>query len=850
MAKTVINLVKELGVKKTSDVMELLEQVGVNTHAEGFGVMTRIDDDIVAKLQQMRNAGSDTSSVQGALAAAAVEPVAAPKATSTRRQVEEDAALDLKAGVKRTATKDFFGSRQKPAVTAGSPTAAGASETRSPAQRPAGAEGTQAAAVRQPRAEPGQPARPAPAQRPDLSGGPRIISMPDPNDRRTASRPAGGGPAPVGDKKKIGAGGRAVGAKDKRKDDDAGGRRRKLKDIAVTDTEDDRLRSRKRVFKIAGQRAEPSATVVPHIRITGPMQLREVAGASGIKVAEIVRFLMRELSIMAGINHVATVDEIQLIADHFGIKQTLALEDQPESELEQFEQVSAENLQPRPPVVTIMGHVDHGKTKLLDTIRTANVIAGEAGGITQHIGAYQVEKKGKHVTFIDTPGHEAFTAMRARGSQVTDIVILVVAADDGVMPQTVEAVNHAKAANVPIIVAVNKMDKPDANPDRIKTQLSEHGLTPEEWGGDVVFSPVSALKAEGIDELLDSILLASELIDPKADPTAPPFGVVIESQVDTGIGVVATVLVQQGTLVKGQFILSGTSVGRIKRMENERGEEIEVAGPSAPVRIIGFTDPPENGDRIYAFANKKQAQAIADDREAQSRVASANKASGRMSLESFFAKASAGELKELNLIVKADVGGSAEALTESLNKLNVEGVKTTVISTGVGQINETDINLAAASKAVVIGFHVGVSGTAKKLAEREHVQIKLYDIIYKVTEDIELAMKGMLDPEYEEKPLGRVEVRAIFKSDKSGTSVVAGGYVLDGVARRNAKFRLRRGQEVIFENGTLGSLRRFKDDVREVASGFECGFLLETGNVPSAEGDILELYEVVAKARF
>jgi translation initiation factor IF-2 len=394
------------------------------------------------------------------------------------------------------------------------------------------------------------------------------------------------------------------------------------------------------------------------------------------------------------------------------------------------------------------------------------------------------------------------------------------------------------------------MDKPDANPDRVKNQLSEYGLTPEEWGGDVVFSPVSALKAEGIDELLDSILLASELIDPKADATAPPFGVVIESQVDTGIGVVATVLVQQGTLEKGQFILSGTSVGRIKRMENERGEEIEKAGPSAPVRIIGFTDPPENGDRIYAFANKKQAQAIADDREAQSRVASAAKASGRMSLESFFAKASAGEIKELNLIVKADVGGSAEALTESLNKLNVEGVKTTVISTGVGQINETDVNLAAASRAVVIGFHVGVSGTAKKIAEREHVQVKLYDIIYKVTEDIELAMKGMLDPEYEEKPLGRVEVRAIFKSDKSGGSVVAGGYVLDGVARRNAKFRLRRGQEIVFENGVLGSLRRFKDDVREVASGYECGFLLETGNVASAEGDILELYEVVAKARF
>ena len=477
----------------------------------------------------------------------------------------------------------------------------------------------------------------------------------------------------------------------------------------------------------------------------------------------------------------------------------------------------------------------------MDAIRRANVVAGEAGGITQHIGAYQIERKGKQITFIDTPGHEAFTAMRARGSQVTDIVILVVAADDGVMPQTIEAIDHARAADVPIIVAVNKIDKADANPERVSNQLAERGLVPEEWGGDTVFVNISALKGEGIDELLEMILLTAELADPKADPKAPPFGVVVESQVDTGIGVVATVLVQQGEMVKGQFILSGTAIGRIKRMENYLGEEVAMAGPAMPVRVIGFHEPPENGDKVYSFKNKKQAQAIADQRIAKVRATAAAGASGRMTLEAFFKKAEEGEVKDLNLVVKADVGGSAEALVDSIKKIEVEGAKCNVVASGVGQINETDVNLAAASNAVLIGFGVAVSLTAKRLAEREHVDVRLYDIIYEITENIELAMKGLLEPEFEERALGRIEVRAIFKKDKSST--VAGCYVLDGLAKRGAKYRLRRGKDIIFELMTLHSLKRFKDDVREVASGFECGLLVENNNVE--EGDILELFEIV-----
>jgi translation initiation factor IF-2 len=875
MSKSVISLVKELGVKSTNEVLALLRQAGVDVDAEGFGVMSKVDDSIVARLQGGRPAEEKPAAKRPAPPKTEAPAEAAP-ARAKRPPVDEATSAAAAAAPARQAAprKDFFGVKTAPAApppAAAEPAAAGSTPA-----RPQAAPGGQGQPQRRPleaQANAQRPAAPGAAQaqqgeaprrpaRPDLSSGPRIISMPDPQEaarlraqRDGASRPpvGGGGSGPMrrpGGPPPAAAPAPGAGSRgkpgDKRREAEAaaGGKRRRLKSIGGQ-ADDDKVRSRKRVFKVANQRMDSGNAVVPVIKITGQMQLRDVASETGVKVSDIVRFLMRELGISANINHLASVEEIEMIAAHFGIQATVALNQEPESELLQFEEVVAERQVARPPVVTIMGHVDHGKTKLLDTIRTTNVVAGESGGITQHIGAYQVEKKGKHITFIDTPGHEAFTAMRARGSQVTDIVILVVAADDGVMPQTVEAINHAKAAKVPIIVAINKMDKHDANPDKVKQQLMTYELIAEEYGGDTVFVPVSALKAQGIDELLDMILLTAELVDPKGDPTAPPFGVVIESQVDPGIGVVATVLVRQGTLKKGQFILSGTSVGRIKRMENEWGKEVESAGPSTPVRIIGFSEPPENGDKIFCFQNKKQAQAISDQRIGEARSRAAASASGRISLETYRTRLTEGKTTDLNLIIKADVGGSAEALVESLKKIEVETIRCNVIASGVGQVNDSDVDLATASNAVIIGFHTGITNSAKRLAEREKVDIRLYDIIYKVTEDIELAMKGLLAPVFEEKALGRVEVRAIFKQEKGST--ISGGYVLEGIARRGAKYRLRRAKEIVQENKTLDSLRRFKDDVREVASGFECGFVLDGTDVQ--EGDILELYEVVQVKR-
>ena len=856
MPKSVISLVKELGAKNTTEVLELLRRVGVDVEAEGFGVMSKVEDEVIAQLHGVKS---------GKVAAPKSEAPAKSRPARRRIAEEEPAKLDLSAEPKRKeARKDFFGVRRQTVPVTPTPDEKEAEPAQEPEPKskrrqiiteakPAMANAsasTGAQAKPSERRTASGERRPKEAAKPDLSRGPKIISMPDPeevNRMRVARESGGGGAAPGGAKKKTAAKGR-----DKRKagaanEGDFAGHRRRIKEIVAGGDDDVRMRSRKRVFKVSGRKSEQTQTVVPHLKITGEMSIRDVAKSTGTKVAEIVRFLMRDLDVFANINYVASIEEIQLIAENFGIKHTVSLDREPEHELKQFEEIAEENLQQRPPVVTVMGHVDHGKTKLLDAIRLSNVVEGEAGGITQHIGAYIVEKKGKHIAFIDTPGHEAFTAMRARGSQVTDIVILVVAADDGVMPQTVEAIDHAKAAEVPIIVAVNKIDKPEANPDRVKNQLSERGLVPEEWGGDTVFCHVSALKKEGLDELLEMILLTAELVDPKADPNAPPCGVVIESKVDTGIGVVATVLVQQGTLSKGQFLLSGTHIGRIRRMENERGEEVQKATPSVPVQIIGFADPPENGEKVYAFQNKKQVQAIADQRldKMRATATAVGGASSRMSLEAFYQKQQEGEVKDLNVIIKADVGGSAEALEDSLKKIEVSGATCNVVSAGVGQINESDVNLAAASNAVIIGFAVPCAPTAKRLAEQEHVDVRLYDIIYKVTEDIESAMKGLLEPEYETVNLGRLEVRAIFKQDKSGT--VAGGYVLDGMVKRNAKYHLLRGKERVLEEMTLSSLKRFKDDVREVASGYECGLFIDNANVE--EGDILELYEVVEKAR-
>ena len=478
----------------------------------------------------------------------------------------------------------------------------------------------------------------------------------------------------------------------------------------------------------------------------------------------------------------------------------------------------------RPPVICVMGHVDHGKTSLLDAIRKTNVTDREAGGITQHIGAYTVNVGGRKITFLDTPGHEAFTAMRMRGANATDIAILVVAADDGVMPQTVEAINHAKAAGVEIIVAVNKIDKPSANIDRVKQELAEYELIPEDWGGSTVFAPVSAKSGEGIDQLLDMILLTADIMELKANPKRKARGLVIEAELDKGRGPVATVLVQKGTLHVGDFISAGVAHGKVRAMIDDKGRRVKEAGPSTPVEILGLSDVPSAGEVFLAHDNDKTAKAYAETYLAQNKEKMLEETKGRMSLDDLFSQIQEGNLKELNLIVKADVQGSVEAVKQSLMKLSNEEVVVKCIHGGVGAINESDVSLASASNAIIIGFNVRPDATAKATAEREGVDVRLYKVIYQAIEDIEAAMKGMLDPVYEEKVIGHAEVRQIFKASAIGN--IAGSYVLDGVFQRGCKVRITREGEQIFE-GNLASLKRFKDDVKEVKAGYECGLVFE-----------------------
>jgi translation initiation factor IF-2 len=624
--------------------------------------------------------------------------------------------------------------------------------------------------------------------------------------------------------------------------------KKKIKEIVKLPDEVDHVRSVKRVFKSKGQRGEVAVKdKAPKIlRITGDMAVRELSVKSGVKVGDIIGFLLKELDVFANINHVVSVEEVELISSHFGIQTEVKLNELPEDILEEYDKVLSENLRHRSPVVTVMGHVDHGKTKLLDRIRNTNVVAGEAGGITQHIGAYQVIHNGKAITFIDTPGHAAFTQMRARGSQVTDIVILVVATDDGVKPQTKEAIEHARAAKVPIIVALNKCDLPSSNPERTMTQVSELGLVPEEWGGDTVYVKVSALKGDNINELLEMILLQAELLELKADPKAPAYGVVIESEITKGQGVIVTTLVVQGTLRAGQFVVCGSSGGRIKRMEDEWSKEMLEALPSRPVRIIGLDYLPQNGDKIFTFEDKRKATEIIAVRKEREKLELQKSAPPKTSLEDFFSRFERGEVKDLNLIVKTDVGGSDEAIQGELKRVNVEGVQIKVLSHGVGQITENDVMLASASDAIIIGFSTSLTSGAKKLVDRERVDVRTYDIIYQMTEEIEKAMKGMLEPVFEEIALGRIEIREIFRTDKS--SVICGGIVLDGKVERNKKYRLLRRGDVIHQS-TLRSLRRFKEDVKDVASGYECGFVVE-GTSDVQTGDILSVYDMKEVSRF
>lgn len=566
----------------------------------------------------------------------------------------------------------------------------------------------------------------------------------------------------------------------------------------------------------------------------------ELAEKLNVESAGIIKKLFL-LGIMANINQSLDEETLELIADDYGVEiEKEVVVDEEDLSIYFDDETDGSDAIERPAVVTIMGHVDHGKTTLLDSIRNTKVTEGEAGGITQHIGAYQIENSGKKITFLDTPGHAAFTTMRARGAQVTDITILVVAADDGVMPQTIEAINHAKEAEVPTIVAVNKIDKPTANPDRVMQELTEYGLIPEDWGGDTIFVPLSALSGDGIDDLLEMIGLVAEVQELKANPNKQAVGTVIEAELDKSRGPAASLLVQNGTLNVGDAIVVGNTYGRIRAMVNDLGKRIKSAGPSTPVEITGINDVPLAGDRFVVFGDEKQARRIGEARHEAS-VIQQRQESKNVSLDNLFEQMKQGEMKDLNVIIKGDVQGSVEALAASLMKIDVEGVNVRIIHTAVGAINESDVTLANASNGIIIGFNVRPDAGAKRAAEAENVDMRLHRVIYNVIEEIESAMKGLLDPEFEEQVIGQAEVRQTFKVSKVGT--IAGSYVTEGKITRNAGVRVIRDGIVLFE-GELDTLKRFKDDAKEVAQGYECGITIEKYN-DLKEGDIIEAFEMV-----
>ncbi len=576
------------------------------------------------------------------------------------------------------------------------------------------------------------------------------------------------------------------------------------------------------------------------VQIPDEISVGELASRMKKTGASVVKELMK-MGVMASLSEVIDFDTAALVAEEMGCKVEHEVVVTIEEKLIDTAEDREEDLVSRPPVIVVMGHVDHGKTSLLDYIRSTNVTAGEAGGITQAIGAYQVEVSGgRTVTFLDTPGHEAFTAMRARGAMVTDIAILVVAADDGIMPQTIEAINHAKAANIPIVVAINKMDLPNANPEAIKQQLTQYGLLSEEWGGDTIICPISAKTGEGIDDLLENVLLVAEMRELKANPNRAARGAVVEARLDKGRGPVATLLVQNGTLKQGDIIIAGTAVGRIRAMTDYRGRPVKKAGPSVPVEITGMAEVPGAGDDFYAVADERMARELAEQRKQEKKDALAAPAAKKVSLDDLFDQIQVGEVKELKIIVKADVQGSAEAVCQNLMKLSNDEVRVNVIHSGVGAINESDVMLASTSNAIIVGFSVRPDNVARTMIERDKVDVRLYRVIYDCIEEIEAAMKGMLAPKYHEVELGRVEVREVYKI--TGAGIIAGCYVKEGKVVRNAQIRLVRDGIVIHE-GAIASLRRFKDDVKEVATSFECGIGLEKFSDIKV-GDIFEVYQV------
>jgi len=610
--------------------------------------------------------------------------------------------------------------------------------------------------------------------------------------------------------------------------------KQKIKKKNTKNAGDKKKDSHEKFFK---QKQAPNKPKQVQLQISVPDEISVGELASRMKktAAEVIKKLM-SLGVMASVNEVIDYDTAYLIADEFGIKVNKEVVVTIEEQLFDESEDKPEDLVPRAPIVVVMGHVDHGKTSLLDAIRHTNVTASEAGGITQHIGAYRVRAQGQDITFLDTPGHEAFTAMRARGANITDIAILVVAADDGIMPQTVEAINHAKAAGIPIVVAINKMDRPGANPDKIKEDLTKYDLVPEEWGGDTICVPVSALKKEGIDKLLEMVLLVAEMQDLKANPNRAAKGVVIEARLDKGKGPVATLLVQNGTLRTGDYVIAGTAVGRVRVMTNEKGEKLKEAGPSYPVEVMGLSEVPEAGDKFNVVENERMAKELVEKRKEEAKQAQFS-AQSKVNLDELFSQINAG-VKTLNIIIKADVQGSAEALKQSLEKLSNDEVKVKVIHSAVGAISEFDVMLASASNALIIGFNIRPDKHATDLAKTEKVEIRTYRVIYECLDEIQAAMKGMLAPKFKETVLGHAEVRQSFHVPNVGT--VAGCYVTDGKITRNSFIRVLRDSVVIYED-RISSLKRFKDDVREVLQSFECGVGLEKFNDIKV-GDVLEAY--------
>ena len=848
---------------------------------EALGTLRKAKDEFAQKEQERQQLEAQTAREQEASvphmtaystettgdrpAAAEAAPAKTPEA---ERPAENKPAQEKPAEAKPVEPKPAQEEKPAPAAQqapAEPPKPAAQPQPARPAARPAA---NAAPAGQQPRygrpVQPGQGAAPA--------GQPRYGRPVQPGQGAPAGRPGmgGGAPRPQGGAPRFGAGSAPRGG--------FGGGRNKMPDLAPTEQkervsnydpnkkqydrpknpersvnpnarkrdsqmfnngglDDDFVRGKRKkktqVQKVAIEPVKIEKAVMTNETIT----VKDLSERIGKPVGEIIKKLMM-LGIIATINNELDYDTASLVCAEYDIELELKLAETAEDALESENVEDAEeDLQPRPPVVTIMGHVDHGKTSLLDYIRESHVTAGEAGGITQHIGAYTVNLKGQQITFLDTPGHEAFTAMRMRGAQATDIAILVVAADDGVMPQTIEAINHAKAAGVQIIVAINKMDKPNANPDRIRQQLTEYELVDENWGGDTIMVPVSAQTGEGVDQLLEMILLVAEVQDYKANPNRKARGIIIEARLDKGRGPVATVLVKNGTLRVGDTIVAGTAYGRVRAMTNDKGERVKSAGPSDPVEVIGFGEVPDAGDLISAVDDDRLSRQVAEERKDKLRAALI-KSQQKTTLDDLFNQISAGEIKDLNIIIKADVQGSVEAVRQSLEKLSNDEVRVRTIHGGVGAITETDVMLASASNAIIIGFNVRPDNNAREIAEREKIDIRLYRVIYNAIEDVQAAMKGMLAPKFRENILGHAEVRQTYKI--TGVGTIAGGYVTDGKIARNASIRLLRDNVVVHE-GKIDSLKRFKDDAREVAQGYECGIGIERFNDVKV-GDVIECF--------